>query len=140
VLPESVPPRKAGNQGNFRGPHKAFLETFVESYFTAVKTKKMPQFWGPTYSSFHQKFDWHILLTDSYPEDHTFSLEVDDADLDEASVTLKKERVEDVNKVCLLCLLCMQLTDNSHRRFTHFSVTSNTKNTMLPMTIYSLPG
>jgi hypothetical protein len=100
----AAPVRKAGNQGNFHGPRKAFLETFVESYFTAVKTKKTPQFWGPTYASFHQKFDWRVLLTDPYPEDHTFSLEVDDANLDEASVALKRERVEDVNKVYLLCL------------------------------------
>jgi hypothetical protein len=96
--------RKAGNQGNFHGPRKAFLETFIESYFTAVKTKKTPQFWGPTYASFHQKFDWRVLLTDPYPESHTFSLEVDDANLDETNVALKKERIKDVNKVRLLGL------------------------------------
>lgn len=101
---ESVPTQKAGNQGNLHGPYKAFLKTFIESYFTAVKTKKTPQFWGLTYLLFHPKFDWHFSLADLYPEDHTFSLEVDDTDLDEASVTLKKERVEGVNKVCSPCL------------------------------------
>jgi hypothetical protein len=101
--PSDVPTRKAGNQGNFHGSRKAFLETLENSYFAAVKAKKTPNFWGPTYASFHQKFDWRISLMDPYPEGHTFSKEEDDAGLDDAGIALKKEKVEDINKVYPLC-------------------------------------
>jgi hypothetical protein len=97
--PSDAPTRKAGNQGNFQGSRKAFLETLEDSYFAAVKAKKTPNFWGPTYASFHQKFDWRIPLTDLYPEDHMFSKEEDDASLDDAGIALKREKVEDINKV-----------------------------------------
>jgi hypothetical protein len=97
-----VPTRKAGNQGNFHGSRKAFLEALEDSYLAAVKAKRTPNFWGPTYVSFHQEFDWRIPLMDPYPEGHTFSKEGDDADLDDAGIMLKKEKVEDINKVCPL--------------------------------------
>lgn len=95
------PPRKAGNQGNFHGPRRAFLESLVESYLAAVQAHKTPEFWSPTYAAFHEKFDWRIGLKDPYPDDHAYSVEEDDGDLNDEAVASKKERVADTNKVRL---------------------------------------
>jgi len=97
--PSHEPTRKAGNQGNFHGPRKAFLEALLPSYLAAVQSHKIPTFWTPTYGSFHERFDWRINLKDPYPEDP----QQDDANLDEEEIELKSQRCSDINKVWL-CL------------------------------------
>lgn len=94
------PGRKAGNQGNFHGPRKEFLEDLIPAYLVAVKSHQTPTFWGPTYASFHKKFDWRIPLKQPYPENHTFCAEEEqDVILDEGEVALKRETTLDINKV-----------------------------------------
>jgi len=91
-------PHKVGNQGNFHGPHLAFLESKLPEYYTAVNTKSTPKFWGPIYSLYHQYVDWHIPLNQPYPEDHMFPCEADSV-LDHDISEKKKVAVSNLNKV-----------------------------------------
>ena len=94
------PLRKAGNQGNFHGSRLAFLESKLPDYFAAVSMKTTSKFWSPTYSLYHQEFDWRIPLDESYPDGHTFPSEGDDNISDNVEAEKKKDIITALNKVC----------------------------------------
>jgi hypothetical protein len=94
------PLHKAGNQGNFHGSRLAFLESKLPDYHAAVSTKTTPKFWSPTYSLYHQEFDWRIPLHETYPDGSTFPSEEEDNTLDDVEAEKKKAVVTALNKVC----------------------------------------
>jgi hypothetical protein len=93
------PPRKAGNQGNFHGSRLAFLESKLSDYYAAVSMKTTSKFWSPTYSLYHQEFDWRIPLNEPYPDGHFFPSEEEDTALDDTEAKKKKDIVTALNKV-----------------------------------------
>src|SRR6267154_4668107 len=133
------PPRKAGNKGNFHGSRLAFLESKLPDYYAAVSMKTTPKFWSPTYSLYHQEFDWRIPLDETYPDGHTFPSEEEDNTLDDVEAEKKKAVVTMLNKVCCgalaYCIFFIYLTHQkiyswfSHKKYVKSAETNSNDNT-----------